>query len=208
MNCREFWNTMPELAGDRGGARLDHERDCPRCAALLERQRALAEGLRAVAAQGRQVEAPARLEARLVRAFRSHNGVAAGRPQLAWVPALTWMAAAAAVLALALLLVRDRQPQPAGRGIPGRIELAALQLPASAETAGDSLYADGGFIPLPNAARVGATEDVNLVRVELPRSSMIALGYPVSAERASEAVEAEVVLGADGLARAVRFLDD
>jgi len=37
---------------------------------------------------------------------------------------------------------------------------------------------------------------------------MIELGFAVSAERASEPVEAEVVLGADGLARAVRFLDE
>jgi hypothetical protein len=36
---------------------------------------------------------------------------------------------------------------------------------------------------------------------------MIALGYAVGEDRASEPVEAEVVLGADGLARAVRFLE-
>jgi hypothetical protein len=37
---------------------------------------------------------------------------------------------------------------------------------------------------------------------------MIALGYTVEAERAQEKVEAEVVLGSDGLARAVRFLEE
>jgi hypothetical protein len=60
---------------------------------------------------------------------------------------------------------------------------------------------------LPNAARIEPNEDLNVVRVEVPRSAMIALGYAVSEDRASESVEAEVVLGPDGLARAVRFLE-
>jgi len=51
-------------------------------------------------------------------------------------------------------------------------------------------------------------EEVNLVRVELPRSSMIALGFTVSAERAAEPVEADVMLGLDGVARAVRFVNE
>ena len=37
---------------------------------------------------------------------------------------------------------------------------------------------------------------------------VIALGYPVAADRAAELVQADVVLGSDGLARAVRFLDE
>jgi hypothetical protein len=49
---------------------------------------------------------------------------------------------------------------------------------------------------------------MNVVRVEVPRSAMIALGYSVPADRASERVRAEVVMGSDGLARAVRFLDE
>ena len=49
---------------------------------------------------------------------------------------------------------------------------------------------------------------MNLVRVELPRSSMISLGFAVSEEREAETVEADVMLGADGVARAVRFLED
>jgi hypothetical protein len=69
-----------------------------------------------------------------------------------------------------------------------------------------------GFIPLPNSAGLPAGDaadgdDVNLVRVEVPRSAMIALGFDVSADRAEELVEADVMLGSNGIARAVRFLD-
>jgi hypothetical protein len=65
----------------------------------------------------------------------------------------------------------------------------------------------GSFMRLPNAEEFAPNEATNLVRVELPRSSMIALGFSVPEERESETVEADVVLGADGVARAVRFLD-
>lgn len=206
MTCREFWNSMPELApraaGDHG-----HIRECPACAARMERQRALDRGLAAVAGEWRGVEAPARLEHRLTEAFRSHNGVAVMPRRNVWAPALTWLAAAAALFALAVFLVRGRQPQPALRHTPGRVQLA-YATPGFQEAAESSIYSEEGFIPLPNAARIEANEEVDLVRVELPRSSMIAAGYTVSPERLADPVQADVVLGADGLARAVRFLDE
>ena len=48
---------------------------------------------------------------------------------------------------------------------------------------------------------------MDIVHVEVPRSAMLAVGLDVSADRADEMVEADVMLGADGVARAVRFLD-
>jgi hypothetical protein len=184
---------------------LAHLRECPACAALWDEQRRLAAGLRTASSETRHIEAPKRVEARVVAAFRSHAGLMAaqpiGRPPSLWIPIAACAAAAAALIVLALLLVNWRQPQ-APRRAPSGIELAALQ-----ET-DESPYAGGDFLPLPNAARIAPNEDVNLVRVEVPRSAMIGLGFEVSAERAAEPVEAEVVLGSDGLARAVRFLDE
>ncbi len=206
MNCQEFWNTMPELepGADDGG--LDHARGCPSCAALLQQQRTLVEGLRAVRPEWRREEAPRRLEGRLTSAFRSHNGLAARR-SFAWAPLLTWAAASAAIILLAMFLLRGRPPEPAQRRVPSRLQYANLQVP-DAMSGLDALYTDAGFMPLPNAAEIEPNEVVNYVRVEVPRSRMIALGLPVNADRASELVQAEVVLGADGLARAVRFLDE
>jgi len=51
-------------------------------------------------------------------------------------------------------------------------------------------------------------DDVNVVRLAVPRTAMLAVGLPVSPERASELVEADIMLGSDGMARAVRFLND
>jgi hypothetical protein len=116
--------------------------------------------------------------------------------------------ATAAVVALAMFLVRDRQVvAPAHRTVSSRVQLAAVEPPADFETLGDASDAESDFIPLPNAERIEPNEELNVVRVEVPRSAMIALGYAVGEDRASEPVEAEVVLGTDGLARAVRFLE-
>jgi hypothetical protein len=83
------------------------------------------------------------------------------------------------------------------------VELAAIDDPNAA----DSAVLGEGFIPLPNAERLEPGDDVNVVRMEVARSTMIAAGYDVPAETASEMVEADIVLGPDGLARAVRFVE-
>jgi len=198
MNCQEFWNTMPEL-GDADRRHLD---DCAACAARMARERELAEGLRAMAASDQRIAAPARVEARLTAAFRAQNGLPArSRGRFGWAPALQWAAAAAAVIAIGLFMVRVRQPEAKPPAAARGVEMAMTW------SAAGSQADDDGFIPLPNAAKLADTEDVNVVRVEMPRSAMMAVGIEVSPERAEELVQADVMLGPDGLARAVRFLD-
>ena len=197
MNCQQFWDTMPEL-GTPEGAAAGHLQNCPACAARLSRQGELAAGLRSMAAGYRHVGAPARVQSRLRGAFRAGAGIPA-RP--AWRPTFAWMAACAAVFALAFVLVRGGHPVIPQASVNRGSD--AVLVASSEET--QSEY--DGFIPLPNAGRLGDTEDVNVVRVEVPRSAMIALGLEVSPERASELVAADVMRGPDGLARAVRFLD-
>ena len=48
-------------------------------------------------------------------------------------------------------------------------------------------------------------DDIRIIRVELPRSSLLAMGINAHAETESEKVKADLVVGADGVARAVRF---
>ncbi|HKA01428.1 MAG TPA: hypothetical protein VKE70_33170 [Candidatus Solibacter sp.] len=210
MTCQEFWNSMPELgglgeAGERNGstAAQAHLNDCSSCANRMARQRELAAGLRAVAAGDRRIAAPSRVASRLRAAFRAQVGIgaAAGRVGRAvWTPAWVWAVACAAVLALALVTLNGGRPA-APRTSAQHLELASLGVNGS-----QSEYE--GFIPLPNASHLADTEEVNVVHVEVPRSAMIALGLDVAPERASELVAADVMLGPDGLARAVRFLDE
>jgi hypothetical protein len=45
-----------------------------------------------------------------------------------------------------------------------------------------------------------------IVRVELPRSALANFGLPVNMDRYNEKVKADVLLGVDGMAHAIRFV--
>jgi hypothetical protein len=206
MNCAEFWNEMPELGSGRHAedehTEHEHLQKCPQCSALFERQRRLRAGLRSLAGDLGSVGAPPRVEAFLMDAFRAEMTPAVPRPRIRWIPAFSWVAvgAAAAVLAMGVLAIpHHRASAPAAHhNAPAGIELAALT---------DDTADDDGFIPLPNAERVGPNDDVHVVQMELSRSAMLEVGLEVSPDQVSEPVQAEVMLGPDGLARAVRFID-
>ena len=59
------------------------------------------------------------------------------------------------------------------------------------------------FIALSYAAN---TDSGQIVRVKVPSSMMVSLGVATNVEKESELVSAEVVIGDDGLARAIRFI--
>jgi hypothetical protein len=40
----------------------------------------------------------------------------------------------------------------------------------------------------------------------MPRATLASFGLPVNAERASELIKADILIGDDGLARAIRFV--
>ena len=194
MNCQEFWNTMPEFAGNGDHA---HLAGCPACAARMSRQRELEAGLRSVAAGFHKLEAPPRVEARLLASFRTLSGIEPVRARRRWIPVLTWAAAFAVMLALGIFLIRERQPEAVRSPVVRGVESAMLESPSELE----------GFIPLPSSDAVGVNEDMDVVHVEVPRSAMLAVGLEVSADHAGEMVEADVMLGSDGVARAVRFVN-
>ena len=62
------------------------------------------------------------------------------------------------------------------------------------------------FFPLREGEDLTMLESLQLVRVELPGSALSEVGLPVDPETANEPVKADVVLGQDGLARAIRFV--
>lgn len=209
MNCQEFWNQLSKPPGgefEPGSEWSVHLQGCPVCAAHLARQRELTAGLRRMAEIFSGVKAPPRVEARLLRTFRAQYGSPARVERRRWLAPLVWAAAVAMVLAAGLFLTGARTPAPPA-ATPATIVLASAQEPSAASIADESLPDIDSFIPLPNAERIGPNEDFNLVRVEVPRSAMMAVGIPVSADRASEPVEADVLLGSDGQARAVRFME-
>jgi hypothetical protein len=62
------------------------------------------------------------------------------------------------------------------------------------------------YLPLTYLDPATALETGTVVRVRLSRSALMSLGVPVNSERSGDFVKAEVVLGDDGVARAIRLV--
>jgi hypothetical protein len=62
------------------------------------------------------------------------------------------------------------------------------------------------FIPLMNRDSLAQLDSGQIMRVELPRSALMSFGLPMNMERADERIKADVLVGNDGLARAIRFI--
>jgi hypothetical protein len=62
------------------------------------------------------------------------------------------------------------------------------------------------FIAVGYSGPLNPQDTGQVVRVELPRSAMLSMGWPVNMDRYGELVKADVLLGPDGLARAIRFV--
>jgi hypothetical protein len=78
--------------------------------------------------------------------------------------------------------------------------VAAREQPATSE-------ATTRFYPLPYGSGLGLDEGWTLVRVQVRRSSLAVLGVPVNAGwAAGETLTADLVVGQDGLARGIRFV--
>jgi len=152
--------------------------------------RELLEGLKAMAADG-PCAAPGHVEERLRTEFRRYSR---RRNLLTWVPAFS--AAAAAGIAL-LLWIHSEKPRPA----PAPATVAALAVAPWAEE-----DADASFYPLPEAEALPAVENAMVVRVQLPVASLQLMGVPVNAD-GEVSVQADLLLGQDGLARGVRLVE-
>jgi hypothetical protein len=205
MNCLEFWSEADRQAVLSAELR-SHLDGCSACSARWERRAELSAGLRTLADDWRQVGAPERVEAGLRAAYRLHYGGRRAATRSRWTPVLVWASAAAATITMALALMH---PARHASGIPGQSMSPHRTVTPTPEMAAadDSLDFENDFVPVPNAARIEPNEDVNLVRVAVPRSTMMSMGIPVNAENASETVLADVVLGADGMARAIRVVE-
>jgi hypothetical protein len=82
--------------------------------------------------------------------------------------------------------------------------VATTQRPTTAPTDLEEITTD--FLPIGFAVAANVQEGGQLIRVELPRYAMARFGLPVNMDRYDERVKADVLLGADGMAQAIRFV--
>jgi len=149
--------------------------------------RRLTEAFRAIAAGDAQLGASPTVEARVMAAFDS---IAAERRRRTRV--LETAIGIAAVLIAAVAIVRLRQTSD--------FELHPASFPPSREVTTAFMPLAYGGVPI---------VDGHVVRMEVPRASLVSFGL-LPAEFADSArngtVLADVIVGDDGLARAVRFV--
>ena len=214
MNCEDFEDRVVDLArgeelaeAERAEA-LAHAAECLRCAARLDDERAVTSGLRAFAARTAGAEAPPRVEGALLRALRgqeSGEGGAAMAPTSASrAVELLLLAAAAAILA-AIVVVPPR--------VASLPELTAPVAGSPTTGAGGEAAAvaaadeNAEFVALSYGEDLHELDSMQVVSVELPRTALTALGWPAADSAQTESVKAEVIVGYDGVARAIRFVD-
>jgi hypothetical protein len=130
------------------------------------------------------------------------------------------MAAGAAAALVLLVATLPRQPDPpAGpeqRPAPAEGEPAApaaaagmvatprASVPAAPAPVEERSTEVVSFVPLVPIAEEELSGSFSLVRVELPAAALIDLGVALERGRSAQPVQAEVLLGEDGLARAIR----
>jgi hypothetical protein len=56
-------------------------------------------------------------------------------------------------------------------------------------------------------ASATAIDTGTIVRVQLSKSALVRLGLPINIESSNESVRAEVIIGDDGVARAIRLVN-
>lgn len=147
---------------------------------------ALDERLQELKRAMQHVGAPGRVEAAVVAEFRR------GRVRRSAWPHWALAAAAAAVMVVgAVVLLRH---QPAGQTV------AQVAPPAETQAGG------GVFIPLVPDTAWAPGESAQVIRVSMPRAALGSFGLPVDEARAFEMVRADIVVGQDMVARAIRIV--
>jgi len=207
--CAEVAPSLVDLArgrlleaGDDLAAR-EHLAACPACRARYEAERELSQALRWAAEADADERAPVWVEAALREAFARQQSEtqrvmvekrARLRPR-----DLALMTAAAAGLILALAAVLG----PSTRPTPGRTRTVTRRPTPLVRVAerGDTLQ----LAPL-YASPLTDVESGQVIRVGLPRSALRSMGWPLPEVPGAELVPAEVLVGEDGLARAVRLV--
>jgi hypothetical protein len=202
MRCEAFEAVAMDLAREEaldGPGReqaLAHARECPRCAARLEDERAVTGALVALAARTETEAAPPRVEWALRRSLRAADGATERRHRVTAGRLVAAVLASAAVLAVAAVL-------PRGSGPPGRSGSKGTVATPPAK----SVPRDGSeFISLNYTEDLRDMDSLDVLRIEMPRTALAAFGWPAG-DLQPGVVTADVIVGYDGVARAIRLVE-
>ena len=232
MNCHTITETIVDVARGRDAgpgstaAVESHIEHCAACRARFTREQRLSAGLRALAASVADQGVDDSLEARLLDAFPSQRSAAAAAPVKAhyrWLQvaaALTLVAGAAVAWQVSRVprveTVPPVTPAPASQQIVKSTE-TPVATPTVTEPPQPSkrpthrprpsrIVRAEGFIPLPSAASLPDFESGEIVRVDLPVTSLPMYGIDIAPDVRSSIVKADFLIGQDRVARAIRLV--
>jgi hypothetical protein len=188
MNCEQVHDHIVDLARgvvmDETTQRRvrEHADGCPACRSRLRAQQALSAGLAALKTAAAEATPAVDPGADLLESFRAqaaHRRRRRRRYQPAWA-----RLAAAIVLSVGTLAVWRLMESPPP---PDFIRLE-------------------GFVPLPAAATLPGFERGEIVRVDVPVPSLPAYGIAIPPDAANAFITADLLIGQDGLPRAIRLV--
>src|ERR1700730_5697748 len=228
MKCEEFESVSLERSGLRLGERdaalrdaaADHAAQCPSCAALQDSWQEARIALQALRETTRDAEAPRRVEMRL----RQECGIQHRTAKTRIAAIVTaWTLAAAAVLVGAISWIgwhNGKNSEAAKRETPAvqqgtrtsenpaqDASGGGAKIKAEAQGRSQVLVASNNsndFALLPGTVP-NSLEDAAVVRVQLQRGALGALGLTVNEERATDWIQVDLLIGDDGQPQAVRF---
>jgi len=166
-------------------------------------------------------EAPEALEQKLVEAFRRHHAARSARGQRIWIGVAAAIAIAGVIGVMSFL---GAPPQKVRRTAAIEVVRPAKVVPTTAPSPMVPVAAvrrvhrprhvvpeqppqqevTTGFLPLDSSSAPPTGGEV--IRMDMPRSTLALFGLPVDEQRLSVPVRADVLYGEDGMAHAVRFV--
>ena len=162
-----------------------------------------------------QQAAPPRVEEALLAAFRAQ---AKARPRTHW---MGWASAAAAAMIVAvgmgaIWIPKSVPPPPMPRApmaktpdplpMPVVAKNVLKHTPRPRNVPKQQEEVTTQFLPLDDTLHLAPIESGQVLRVQVPRATLVRFGLPVNQERMMERIPADVVFGQDGIARAIRFV--
>lgn len=203
MNCAEFENIVVAVARNevidatQRMQGLAHVDACLRCARRLVMERILSDTVAGAIAEDTGKQAPAYVHKMLLQGCRERK-IAVRERRRVWI----WRGAAGTVAAMLLIgsaMMLRRVETPSPRGTEAPVEEPVIGVAYT----NDEVTTD--FIPLRfDPAPPGST---SVVRVQLPRTALLAFGLPLNEDRNGDLIQADLLLDENGLAQAVRFVE-
>jgi hypothetical protein len=216
MTCEEFESIGLERSGQRmieveaglQRAAREHAAQCPDCAALQESWQEARIALETLRDSTRDAETPDRVEMRLLHEFGMRHRTRKVRSTAIFA---AWALATAAVLFAGVSWWNGRLTHTQGSAVSAvnGVKSNAPPTEAAANDASDEaiLVADnqaGDFTLLPGSLPQ-EVDDSAIVRVGMQRGALSAFGLPVDEERVSDWIQVDLLVGQDGMPKAVRL---